>query len=292
MGKYAAFVCGIMLLLSSATVHAQEDDLDVPFVPTRFDIVDAMLDIANVNSGDLLYDLGCGDGRIVIRAAEKFGTRGIGIDLNPDRIDESIMNAADAGVTERVAFIEQDLFETDFSDATVITMYLLPHVNVKLRPRLFDQLRPGTRIVSHDFDMGVWKPDDSRIIYGENDNHYVYFWIIPARVEGIWKWNISIDILDMDYTLNLEQDYQNVVGTLAYGSEKTPIEHIVLEGDMITFSTSQTIDGSTYDLTYSGNVVNNAIEGSLVTKSGTKMRNCQWSAVRDPATMTPWDVDD
>lgn len=137
-----------------------------------------MLEIAKVNKNDVLYDLGSGDGRIPITAAKKFGTQGIGIDIDPDRIKEANENAKKAGVTDKVQFLQQDLFKTDFSKATVVTLYLLPELNVKLRPLLFKQLKPGTRVVSHAFDMGDWKPEQVVQVNGKT----VYFWTIPEQV--------------------------------------------------------------------------------------------------------------
>lgn len=155
---------------------------DVVYVPTPAVVVDRMLAIANVNSSDVLYDLGSGDGRIPITAVQKYGVRrAIGIDIDPQRISEANANAQKAGVTEQVKFLNQDLFKSDFSDATVVTLYLLPALNVKLRPQLFQQLKPGTRIVSHDFDMGEWKPERTEEIDVNGRIHRVYFWTIPAN---------------------------------------------------------------------------------------------------------------
>lgn len=150
---------------------------DVIYVPTPEAVVDEMLRLADVKSNDLVYDLGSGDGRIVITAAKERGARGIGIDINPERIQEANENAKKAGVTDRVEFRQQDLFETDFSNATVVTLYLLPALNVKLRPKLLSQLKPGTRIVSHAFDMGDWKPDKVVEVGGRT----VYYWVVPAN---------------------------------------------------------------------------------------------------------------
>jgi precorrin-6B methylase 2 len=153
---------------------------DVPYVPTREEVVNGMLKLADVKKGDILYDLGCGDGRIVVTAAQKFGTRGVGIDIDPQRIKEANENAQKAGVADRVKFIEGDLFEAKMSDATVVTLYLLPSVNLKLRPKLMRDLKPGTRIVSHSFDMGDWKPEKEIEVDGER----IYFWTIPAKGSG------------------------------------------------------------------------------------------------------------
>ena len=149
---------------------------DVPYVPTREEVVAGMLKLGAVKAGDVVYDLGCGDGRIVITAAQNFGTRGVGIDINPVRIKEAQENAKKAGVTDKVKFIEQDLFEANISDASVVMLYLLPSINLKLRPKLLSDLKPGTRIVSHSFDMGDWKPEKEVEVDGER----IYFWTIPA----------------------------------------------------------------------------------------------------------------
>ncbi len=167
---------------ASPNVEAPERDPDVPYVPTPNEVVTQMLQIANVKKGDVLYDLGSGDGRIVISAAQKYGTRGVGIDINPERISEANANAKAAKVTDRVQFRQQDLFKTDLSEATVVTLYLLPDINVKLRPQLFKQLKPGTRIVSHDFDMGEWKPERVVQVQGPTRQHTVYYWVVPETV--------------------------------------------------------------------------------------------------------------
>jgi hypothetical protein len=163
---------------------------DVVYVPTPQAVVDSaeptlrerMLAIANVNSKDVLYDLGSGDGRIPITAAQKFGIRATGIDINPQRIKEANANAKSAGVTDRVRFLNQDLFQSKFGDATVVTLYLLPELNVKLRPQLFSQLKPGTRIVSHAFDMGDWKPDRTEQVQVDGGGtSTIYFWTVPKN---------------------------------------------------------------------------------------------------------------
>jgi hypothetical protein len=150
---------------------------DVIYVPTPPEVVAAMLKVAEVKKGDVLYDLGSGDGRIVITAARDLGVRGVGIDIDPKRIEEANENAKKEGVTDRVKFLQQDLFESDFSEATVVTLYLLPSLNLKLRPKLMKELKPGTRIVSHSFDMGDWKPEKTIDVNGR----MVYFWTIPAN---------------------------------------------------------------------------------------------------------------
>lgn len=149
---------------------------DVPYVPTPQDVVSEMLTLGDVKKSDVVYDLGCGDGRIVITAAQKFGAHATGVDINPERIEEARANAKQAGVEDRVKFVEDDLFKADIHDATVVTLYLLPSVNLKLKPKLLNDLKPGTRIVSHSFDMGDWKPDKTAEIGGRR----IYLWIVPT----------------------------------------------------------------------------------------------------------------
>ena len=151
--------------------------LDVIYVPTPPEVVDAMLKMAKVKKDDLVYDLGCGDGRIVIAAAKQYGARGVGIDLDPKRIKEARANAERAGVTDKVTFILGDLFQQDLSDANVVTLYLLSELNLRLRPKLLRELKPGSRVVSHNFSMGDWKPDQEADV---NYNH-IYYWVIPEK---------------------------------------------------------------------------------------------------------------
>ena len=172
-------IVGVLALIAwTGTARAQEEqEFDVPYVPTPENVVEMMLKLADIKSGDVLYDLGSGDGRIVITAAKKFGIRGIGIDINPERIKDANENAKKAGVADKVTFRKNDLFEEDIREATVVTLYLLPSVNLKLKPKLFKELKPGTKIISHDFDMGDWKPE-RRV---EVDNHRIFTWTIPEK---------------------------------------------------------------------------------------------------------------
>ncbi len=166
-------------LLAGAVLFAQSAPRtpDVPFVPTSQALVVEMLKLANVTKADTVYDLGCGDGRIVIAAAKEFGAHGVGVDINPERIQEANQNARRAGVADKVKFIEGDLFTADIRPATVVTLYLLPSVNLKLRPRLLSELKPGTRVVSHSFDMDDWKPDKAVLVEGAQ----LYLWVIADK---------------------------------------------------------------------------------------------------------------
>lgn len=171
--------CFLVLFVSFQLANAQltEKKLDVPYVPTGTEVVEAMLDMAGVSKNDVVYDLGCGDGRIVITAAKKYGATGVGVDKDPDRIKEAKENAEKEGVAGQVKFLEQNLFDVDFSEADVVTLYLLPSVNLKLRPKLLETLKPGTRIVSHAFDMGDWKPEKQESVAGTT----IYFWTVPEN---------------------------------------------------------------------------------------------------------------
>ena len=169
-----------VLVLGALPLAAQwEEGYDVPFVPTPQEVVEGMLKLANVKPGDVVYDLGCGDGRIVVTAAQKFGARGVGVDINPERIRESNENAKNAGVTDRVKFIEKSFFDADIKEATVVTLYLLSDINLRLKPKLLKELKPGSRIVSHSFDMGDWKPDKEI----EVNHRKVYLWIVPKQAD-------------------------------------------------------------------------------------------------------------
>jgi precorrin-6B methylase 2 len=172
------FAVAIGIVLGASFVHAQEQKAkDVPYVPTPQTVVDKMLEIAALTKDDVVYDLGSGDGRIVITAAKKYGVRGVGVDIDPERIREANANAVLAGVADRVKFLEQDLFKTDLKEASVVTLYLLPEVNLRLRPKLWNELKPGTRVVSHAFDMGDWPPEQRVEVEGKT----IYFWVIPKK---------------------------------------------------------------------------------------------------------------
>ncbi|HZR03705.1 MAG TPA: class I SAM-dependent methyltransferase [Burkholderiales bacterium] len=153
---------------------------DVPYVPTTPEVVAEMLRLGQVDKNDLVYDLGSGDGRIVITAAKKYGARGVGVDIDPNRVREAKENAQKEGVTDKVKFVQQDLFNTDLHDATVVTLYLLPSVNMKLRPKLLSELKPGTKVVSHNYDMGDWKPDQTVQL----GSHTIYVWTVPEKGQG------------------------------------------------------------------------------------------------------------
>jgi precorrin-6B methylase 2 len=231
---------------------------DVVWVPTQQDLVDRMLDMAKVTPQDYVIDLGSGDGRTVITAAKR-GARALGIEYNPEMVELSIRNAAKEGMSGKASFVKADLFETDFSEATVITMFLLPSINLKLRPKLLD-LKPGTRIVSNSFTMEEWAADDT-VVLPDNCTTWctAYLWIIPAKVQG--KWRLS------DGELTLAQEFQKISGTLQSGGKSTQINGKVT-GDRLTFDAA--------GIEYSGQINGNAISGTR--KSGAQ--TASWQATK------------
>ena len=210
----------LLLLLCTPLTLAHALDTDVPFVTTPLSVTEAMLKIANVQKGDFVIDLGSGDGRIVILAAKQFAARGLGVEIDPTLVAKSVVNAKEAGVAHLAEFRDEDLFKTDLSRATVVTMYLLPDVNILLRSKLL-ALKPGTRVVSHDWDMGDWKPDAELRLpapektLGLDRTSRVMLWKIPAKVEGLW-----CSLAHPGRTLTLRQRYQEVTGELNDGTHK------------------------------------------------------------------------
>lgn len=201
-------------------------NLDVPFVPTHENIVKAMLEMADVDADDVLYDLGSGDGRIPVAAALDHGARAVGVEIDAGRVALAQAYATQMGVEQRVCFIQDDLFEVDFAPASVVTMYLLHTVNLELRPRLLSELRPGTRIVSHAFDMGDWKPDRKRSFRSDA----LFLWIVPAPVAGHWHWQ-SAD--GTRYRVELEQRYQQLKGELWINDQPAELHNALLWGDLL-----------------------------------------------------------
>jgi phospholipid N-methyltransferase len=228
---------------------------DVVWVPTPQALVDKMLDMANLTPQDYLIDLGSGDGRTVITAARR-GATAHGIEYNPDMVKLSEQNAAAAGVNGKATFAKADIFESDFSRATVITMFLLPEINLKLRPKILD-LKPGTRIVSNTFTMDDWMPDETATVAGDCVAWCkALFWVVPAKVAGVWQLP--------DGELTLAQQFQMVTGTLKNGSNATAIAEGKLRGDQITFTAGS--------VQYTGRVSGSSIEGTTSAGNGATWR--------------------
>ena len=274
-----------LVLCASLAPGARAAGPSVPYVPTPQDVVERMLQIARVGPSDYVIDLGSGDGRIVITAARKYGARGFGVDLNPERIRESNINARKAGVTDKVAFHQRDLFETDLGDATVVTMYLLPRVNMELRPRLL-ALKPGTRIVSHDFSMEDWKADvhvtmDVQEKYGgAGGKSDIYFWVIPARVSGTWQWQLAVAGKPQAYELALDQKFQMATGSARVNGQPAKLQGVTLRGGDIHVVFTADVNGAAVKHEFSGKVEDDAISGSVIL-SGARLQSLQdWNARR------------
>jgi len=248
---------------------------DVPYVPTPQVTVDEMLRMADVKPQDFVLDLGSGDGRIVITAARKFGARGLGVDLDFHLVIQSEESARQAGVEKRVQFLQQDLFKTDLSQATVITMYLLPGVTRRLRPLLLD-LRPGTRIVSHDFDLAEWKPDQKTYI-----RKNVFLWIVPARVAGRWQMQLPLPPVERHVELNLTQRFQELDAHARMNGVPTQVWEPAIRGDRISFVVVDSADRENEaTLYFEGRVSGDVMEGELVRGAGSTATRTRWRAVR------------
>jgi SAM-dependent methyltransferase len=281
---YQLWVLTLCVVLAIAGVwlggYAQTRGPDVQYVPTPENVVDEMLRLTGVTKDDVVYDLGCGDGRLVITAAKRLGARGVGIDIDPQRISESLDNARQAGVTDRVRFLEQDLFEADIHQATVVTLYLLPKLNVQLRPKLLRDLQPGTRVVSHDFDMAEWQPDQTVRVPGASRPHAVYYWVIPADVSGVWHVQVPAATGERRYDLRLQQEFQAVRGTIGTGGHDIPITNATLVGDHLRFIASTDEQGQ---MAFDGRVDTNLMHGRVEIQGGPLAGRSDWTAQREAA---------
>ncbi|MBN1294450.1 MAG: class I SAM-dependent methyltransferase [Candidatus Latescibacteria bacterium] len=291
MKKLQAMITVISLFMILGYAIAQDWEYDVPFVPTKQKVVEEMLNMAGVNENDILYDMGCGDGRIVITAAKEKGAHGVGIDIDPERIRESNENAEKAGVTDKVKFIEMDLFEADISEATVVSLYLLTEVNLRLRPKLLRELKPGTRVVSHNYAMGNWDYEDYKEIMAEFDEHYVYFWIVPANVNGTWEWTESEGQENRRYALKLDQKFTNVEGTITTGGNTTAITEANIKGSRLQFSVEQILNGQKELLYFEGKADGNSIGGTVKMVIRHQNKTVSWRAQRDPRSVKPIDLE-
>jgi SAM-dependent methyltransferase len=267
---------------AAQTPSAPSRPPDVIFVPTPMEVVSQMLALARVSKDDVVYDLGCGDGRLVITAAKRFGARGVGIDIDPVRVADSRRNADTAGVTERVRFYERDLFESDLREASVVTLYLTPDLNVKLRPKLFAELRPGTRIVSYSFNMGDWEPDSTASVYLGT----LHYWVLPATVAGTWTVSAASGGsarrgAERRYAVRFTQRYQRLTGTATAEGRAVPLAGARLIGEWVTFTLTDTVGGRSVAMRFAGRVSGGTMSG-MTTVGGTGERHA-WRAVRVPS---------
>lgn len=231
---------------------------DVPFVPTPEPVVREMLELADVGPDDLVYDLGSGDGRIVITAAKEYGARAVGVDIDPRRVAEGRANARRAGVEDRVRFIQGDLFDVDLRPATAVTLYLLPKVNLELRPKLLAELRPGTPVVSHAFNMGGWKPEAVRTV----KNTTVYLWRVPARASGTWEYRIPTpDGGTEAHRLEIAQRFDEIYGSLTIDGKRLDVVDGSVSGSVIQFGVARPLNGRTVMQRFKGKIIDRQIAG-------------------------------
>ena len=267
--------------LPSPVAFAQA--LDVPYVPTPMNVVDAMLGIAKVGPDDFVIDLGSGDGRIVITAARKFGARGFGVDLDGALVADARRDAERQGVKNRVEFHTRNIFVTDIAQATVLTSYLFPQVNIQLRPRLFEELRPGTRVVSHDFDFGNWQPDAHLRVPVPNKPYgppmsEVYLWIVPANAAGRWQWRMPLEAAIVDCELALEQTFQVVRGSGRIGGNAVRLEKASLRGEELALTLTATAGGRELRHELAGRVSGDTIRGTV--RASGAVSSLEWNATR------------
>jgi precorrin-6B methylase 2 len=269
-----------LTLVLAGPASAQRRGADVPFVATHIDIVHRMLELARVTKDDVVCDLGSGDGRIVIAAAKRYGARGIGVEIDPALIEEARQNADSAGVGHLVEFRQGDLFQADIGDATVITLFLGPALNERLRPKLFAELRPGTRIVSHFFEMGDWQPDSSLLVeWGEAPSESpLHLWVLPANVAGTWRLTVGTGTSAESYPLRLRQRYQRVAWAAKAGRRIVSLSEVKLAGDRITFTLGHGAQGGKAALRFSGRVEGDRMEGTVTGGQPGEQRS--WIATR------------
>jgi hypothetical protein len=253
------------------TPQVGQEGKDVIWVPTPQALVERMLDMAKLTPKDIHYDLGSGDGRTVITAAKR-GVQAVGVEYNPDMVKLSERAAAKEGVSDKAKFIHGDIFQTDFSSATVLTLYLLPSLNVKLRPTIL-RMTPGTRVVSHAFSMDDWQPDQTDNVEGRT----AYMWIVPAPVEGTWRWSANSG--QKEHELVLRQQYQNVEGLVRLDNGRMgQLRNIKLRGDQISFTVHEvTGTSSTVRRDYSGRVSGTTMQGTVKSGEGPEAK---WTATR------------
>lgn len=253
---------------------------EVPYVQTPDRVVEGMLDLAAVRSGDYLIDLGSGDGRIVITAALKRGTRGLGVEIDPRLVGKSRAVAKQVGVDARAGFVVQDLFATDIRAANVLTMYLLPDVNLALRPRILAEMKPGSRVVSHDWDMGDWKPDMSVTLdvpekkIGLKKTSTLYLWMVPARLAGTWRTRVPLAKGPMEVELELEQNFQEIGGRAKTGGRVFPVERGFVHGELLFFRFGEGADA----LLFKGRASNERMVGRITDAQGNEY---PWRALRE-----------
>jgi len=281
--KWRRHAAALLLAAWPALAPAAEQHpfADVPYVPTPDAVVDAMLKLAGIGPKDFVIDLGSGDGRILIAAAKKHGARGFGVEIDGALVDRARQRAQREGVSGQVEFREENLFITDIGRATAMTLYLYPRLLMQLRPRFFGDLKPGTRIVSHDFDMEDWRPD-ARVTVPVPDKPYgppsseVYLWVVPANAAGAWQWRLAAGGAAREYELGLSQAFQMLEGRPLVGGRPGRLEEGRMRGDEIRFILAADLDGRAVRQEYAGRVSADSIVGKVRTGDGEQ----EWKATR------------
>jgi precorrin-6B methylase 2 len=267
----------VLAITNSCNTTPQEKTApDVVFVATPHRVVREMLKLADVRKDDMLYDLGSGDGRIVIAAARDFGARAVGVEIDRKLVNESMENAKRAGVAGKVEFVTQDMFKTDLRGATVVTLFLLPDLNKTLMPKLFKELEPGSRVVSHMWDMDDWKPDMTLKAYGST----VHFWIIPGDVDGDWQVSLLREEGTGEYAMALSQKHQKVRGTIRDGSRKMKLRDVGLYGREISLKVEDRGINRWFLMELDGTVRGDTMEGTANVTEGKVTGTYRWKAVR------------
>ncbi|MCC6532766.1 MAG: class I SAM-dependent methyltransferase [Burkholderiales bacterium] len=246
---------------------------DVVWVPTPPPVVEFMLDVAQLTPRDFVIDLGSGDGRIVLAAAKR-GARGLGVELNADMVQLSNDEAARLGLSKRAEFVVKDMFQTDLAPASVLTTYLLPHLNVKVRPQLLAQMKPGSRVLTYAFHMGEWQPDAVLQVNGLT----VHLWIVPARAMGLWRWDHDGIGFTRHYEMNVRQSFQLITGSASSKTSFAYLRDMKLEGDRISFTLTEEAGSALAQTRYEGRIEGDAIVGTARTNNQDVVR--RWSATR------------
>jgi len=280
---YAILFCAAATL--STQTHAWDDGV-TPFVVSPDAVVERMLQLAQPKAGERLVDLGSGDGRIVIEAAKRFGARGLGVDIDPRLVQLARANAKRAGVEALTNFEVQDLFETDLRGVSVVTMYLLPEVNRQLLPRLIEQLKPGARIVSHDYDLGPWPFDEmielalAEKMVGPLGRSRIFLWLVPADARG--RWIADLPEFGGRWQFDVKQNFQVLDVDARTGGANLVVRGARMRGEEIRLAITGAVGGKGYNSLFVGKVADGRIEGSLRISDGESIRNIPWKAARQP----------
>jgi len=292
--RVLATCAAAMLGLSAGAGPAFAQERFSLYVPSPQSVAEAMAKMANVGKSDVVVDLGSGDGRIVTTAARLYGARGFGVEINPELVELASSLAKRSGVGDRVTFVHQNVFDTDLRKATVVNMYLFPELMRLLRPKLLNELQPGTRIVSHDFSFGTWEPDEQLSFFapdkfgGAGADARISLWIVPAKIAGYWSWSLPVGGQSVNYASIVEQRFQVGEGIVRVGNRRGNFTDLKLRGDQLSFGLRMTLDpGVSVMHEFRGTVKGGTIDGTVrVTIDGARTSELPWRASR--TTTTPY----